>query len=95
LYTLRGKYGLEPELRAGWSYEAGDRGRHVTARFAHVPNADPFITAGAELDRSSFWFGVGYVMTLGDVPLLSAQYDLRIGQRATWHLVSIGTYFRW
>jgi outer membrane autotransporter protein len=95
LYTLRGDYGIEPELRLGWSHDFGDLDRHVAALFGQVPGSDPFVTAGAEPDRDVAWIGLGYVMSLGDVPMLSTHYDLRIGKRTTTHMLTVGTYFRW
>ncbi len=95
VFTLEGEFGIEPELRAAWSVDHGDRGRHVPAVFYATPGATPFVTAGTEPDRNAFTLGLGYVMMLGDVPLLSTHYDVEIGEYHTTHVLSAGILFRW
>jgi outer membrane autotransporter protein len=95
VFTLEGEFGLEPELRAAWTIDYGDRGRHVPATFWAVPGATPFVTAGTELDRNSVSVGAGYVMMVGDVPLLSTHYDFQFGEHHTRHVISAALLLRW
>jgi len=95
LFTLRGEFGLEPEIRGGYIHEFGDTTRSVRSRFWAVPGATPFVTAGAPADESTGWVGTGYVMSVAEVPLLSLGYDAYIGENVTRHVLSCGVYLRW
>jgi len=95
VFTLEGEFGIEPELRAAWTIDYGDRGRHVPATFFAVPGATPFVTAGTEPDRNAVTLGLGYVMMVGEVPLLSTHYDFQFGENHTRHVISAGLFFRW
>jgi len=95
VFTLQGEFGIEPELRAAWTVDYGDRGRHVPAAFYNVPGATRFVTDGTEPDRNSATIGLGYVMMVGDTPLLSTHYDVQLGEYHTTHVLSIGLYLRW
>jgi outer membrane autotransporter protein len=95
IFTLKGEYGIEPEVRLGWTHEFGDRERVVTARFQGVPGAVPFPTLGASPDADSLWVGAGYVMSISALPLVSLNYDAYIGSRAVDHNIRAGLYFRW
>jgi uncharacterized protein YhjY with autotransporter beta-barrel domain len=80
VFTLRGEFGLEPEIRGGYIGEFGDTQRPVRSRFWAVPGATPFVTAGAPADESTGWVGMGYVMSVASVPLLSLEYDAYLGE---------------
>ncbi len=67
----------------------------MPASFYVVPGAVPFVTTGAQPDMNSGSVGIGYVMTVGDVPLLSTHYDFEAGQSFTRHIITAGMYFRW
>lgn len=95
VFTLKGEFGIEPELRAAWTIDYGDRGRHVPAAFYNVPGATPFVTAGTEPDRNGVAVGLGYVMRIGDLPLLSTHYDVQFGEYHTTHVLSAGILLRW
>ncbi len=94
LFTLDGKWGIEPEIRAGWTHEFGDRGRHVETRF-YSTGGPTFVGAGTEPDRDSAWIGAGYVMRLSEVPLLSTSYDGYFGQNHARHVLTASLLFRW
>ena len=95
VFTLDGEFGIEPELRAAWTVDYGDRGRHVPATFYAVPGVLPFTTAGTEPDRNSITAGFGYLMTIADVPLVSTHYDVQFGENHIRHVLSVGLYLRW
>ncbi len=93
--TLQGDYGVEPELRLAWNHEFGDRGRPVRARFSGAVAGGRFANAGSERRRDDFTLGFGYVMRIGDIPLLSTHYDVRLSQAETEHSISLGLYLHW
>ena len=95
LFTLGGEFGIEPEIRAGWSHDFGDLARPVTARFYEVPGAVPFTTYGAETDPDSLFAGMGYLMRVGDVPLVGLDYDFYASDGYKVHVVSAQVYMRW
>ena len=95
VFTLKGEFGIEPELRGGWTIDFGDLERQVPATFYVVPGAVPFVTTGAQPDMNSGSVGIGYVMTVGDVPLLSTHYDFEFGESFTRQVITAGLYFRW
>jgi outer membrane autotransporter protein len=95
VFTLRGEYGIEPELRFAWAHEFGDRNRHVSARFQGTPSASPFVTNGAEPDRDTFQVGAGYMMRAGALPLLTMHYDANLSSNETWHTISVGLLLSW
>ena len=95
LFTLGGEFGIEPEIRAGWSHDFGDLARPVTARFYAVPGAAPFTTYGAETDPDSLFAGMGYLMRVGDVPLVGLDYDFYASDGYKVHVVSAQVYMRW
>jgi outer membrane autotransporter protein len=95
IFTLKGEYGTEPELRFGWAHEFGDIDRNVTGRFYQIGGSTPFVTSGAEPNRNNFWIGAGYTMSFGDRPLLAVHYDAILGSNQTRHVLSGGLYLRW
>ncbi|MCS5638281.1 MAG: autotransporter domain-containing protein, partial [Myxococcota bacterium] len=95
LFTLGGEFGIEPEIRAGWSHDFGDLARPVVARFYTTPGALPFTTLGAETDPDSLFVGMGYLMRIGDVPLVGLDYDLYASDGYKVHVVSAQLYMRW
>jgi fibronectin-binding autotransporter adhesin len=95
VFTLKGEFGIEPELRGGWTIDFGDLERQVPATFYVVPGAVPFVTTGAQPDMNSGSVGIGYLMTVGDVPLLSTHYDFEFGESFTRQVITAGLYFRW
>ena len=95
LFTLGGEFGIEPEIRAGWSHDFGDLARPVTARFYQVPGALPFTTYGAETDPDSLFAGMGYLMRVGDVPLVGLDYDFYTSDGYKVHILSAQVYLRW
>jgi outer membrane autotransporter protein len=95
VFTLRGEYGIEPELRFAWAHEFGDRNRHVSARFQGTPSASTFVTNGAEPDRDTFQVGAGYMMRAGAMPLLTMNYDANLSSHETWHTISVGLLLSW
>ena len=95
VFTLRGQFGIEPEIRLAWTADYGDRDRPITTTFFNVPGATPFTTYGAPANANAAAVGVGYVMRLGDIPLLSTHYDALIGPQETTHMISAGLLFRW
>ncbi len=95
IFTLGGQYAFEPELRLAWSHEFGDQSRPIEARFTGARTGGRFITNGAELDRDIFLLGVGYVMRISRVAMLSTHYDLRIGPAQDFHNLSIGLLWHW
>ena len=95
LYTLDGGFGIEPEIRVGWTYQAGDKARPVTATFYNVAGATPFTTNGAESDRNSIWVGAGYVMRTTDNVRIGLDYDAYIGKYYTQQVVSAELQIIW
>ena len=95
LYTLDGEFGMEPELRVGWTHTFGDLARPVNARFYAVPGAQPFVTYGAENDADQLFVGAGYLMTIGEIPLVGLDYDFHVGDGYQLHVVSAQLYLRW
>ena len=95
LFTLGGEFGIEPEIRAGWSHDFGDLARPVVARFYTVPGALPFTTLGAETDPDNLFVGMGYLMRIADVPLVGLDYDFYAGDGYKVHVLSAQLYMRW
>jgi outer membrane autotransporter protein len=95
VFTVRGEYGMEPELRFAWAHEFGDRGRHVGARFQGTPSASTFVTNGAEPDRDTFQIGAGYMMRAGTRPFLTMHYDANVSSNEVWHTISVGVLLSW
>ena len=95
LYTLSGQFGMEPEFRVGWTHTFGDLARPVTARFYAVPNAQPFVTYGAKNDADQLYVGAGYLMTVGEIPMVGLDYDFHVGDGYQLHVVSAQLYLRW
>jgi outer membrane autotransporter protein len=95
LFTLDGEFGIEPELRAGWTHSFGDLARPVAARFYAVPGAQPFVTYGAQNDPDHLFVGAGYLMRIGEVPLVGLDYDFYAGDGYHLHVASAQLYLRW
>ncbi len=95
LFTLDGEFGIEPEVRAGWTHDFGDLARPVVARFYAVPGASPFVTTGAQADPDHFYVGTGYLMRINQVPLVGFDYDFYVGDGYQLHVVSAQLYLRW
>lgn len=95
VFTLKGEFGIEPELRGGFTIDFGDLERDVPATFYAVPGATPFVTTGAQPDMYSGTIGIGYLMMMGDTPLLSTHYDFQVGGSFTRQVITAGLYFRW
>ncbi|MDG2051309.1 MAG: autotransporter domain-containing protein [Myxococcota bacterium] len=95
VFTLGGQFGIEPEIRLAWTADYGNRDRPITTTFFNSPGAVPFTTYGAPANDNAAAIGIGYVMRLGDVPLLSTHYDALVGSQETTHMISAGILFRW
>ena len=95
LFTLDGEFGIEPEIRVGWTHDFGDLARPVVARFYSVPGAAPFVTAGAQADPDQLFVGTGYLMRIGEVPLVGLDYDFYTTDGYDLHVVSAQVYLRW
>lgn len=95
LFTLNGEFGIEPEFRAGWTHDFGDLARPVAASFYNVPGADPFVTNGAQADDNQLFVGIGYLMSIAEIPLVGLDYDYYTGSGYHLHVVSAEFYLRW
>jgi outer membrane autotransporter protein len=96
MLPLRNEFGIQPELRLGWSHDSGDRGRHVDARFSGALGGDGrFRVAGAERNRDAFHLEAGYVMRVSDVPLLSLRYALRLSEDESRHDLTAALLLHW
>ena len=95
LYTFNGGFGIEPEIRVGWTYQAGDKARPITATTYNVAGSTPFTTYGAEPDRNSIWVGAGYVMRTTDTVRIGLDYDAYIGKYYTQQVVSAELQIIW
>lgn len=88
-----GEFGMEPELRAAWSYEFGDRGRHILVRQS---SGQLVRAAGAEASRNSFLVGVGYTMRFHRIALIALDYDCRFDfDGRIDNLLKLGLIFHW
>ena len=95
LYTYEGGFGIEPEIRVGWTYQAGDKARPITATTYNVAGSVPFTTYGAEPDRNAIWVGAGYVMRTTDTVRIGLDYDAYIGEYYTQQVVSAELQIIW
>lgn len=95
VFTLQGQFGIEPEMRLAWTADYGDTDRPITTTFYNSPGALPFTTTGAPANGNAASVGLGYVMRLGDIPLLSTHYDALIGGNQIVHMISAGVLLRW
>jgi outer membrane autotransporter protein len=95
LFTLDGEFGIEPEVRGGWTRDFGDLTRPISARFYTVPGAAPFVTSGAQVEPDHFFVGTGYLMRVNQVPLVGFDYDFYVGDNYQLHVISAQLYLRW
>jgi len=82
---LPGEFGIEPEVRAFWHQEWGDRDRPVI--LGDVGGGGPVTFTGAATSRASFRIGAGYTMRLAEIALVRAGYDARISGDRIDHVV--------
>ena len=95
LYPFEGGFGIEPEIRVGWTYQSGDKARPITATTYNLPGSPTFTTYGAEPDRNAIWVGAGYVMRTTDTVRVGLDYDAYIGEYYTQQVVSAELQIIW
>ncbi len=95
LYTFEGGFGIEPEIRVGWTYQAGDKARPITWTTYTVSGSPTVTTYGAESDRNAIWVGAGYVMRTTDTVRVGLDYDAYIGKYYTQQVVSAELQIIW
>ncbi len=95
LYTLNEGFGIEPEIRLGWTYQAGDKRRPITATTYTVAGSPTFTTYGAEADRNAIWVGAGYVMRTSENVRVGLNYDAYIGKYYTQQVVNAELQILW
>jgi len=85
---------LEPELRAAWTHEFGDRERKLEARIGGVPGATMTVH-GAELPRDAAELGIGWTVGASDRLRFFAGYDVAVGSDLLQHSVGLGLELLW
>jgi len=93
--TLRGRFGIEPEIRLGWGYEFGDIDRLIDARFTGAAGGGAFSSTGARTSRHDVLFGAGYTMRVAEGVAIALDYDARMGSKQAAHSIGASAYVQW
>jgi hypothetical protein len=89
--TLRGRFGIEPELRLGWGMELGDLDRLIDASLEGAA----FSSNGATTSRQEALLGAGYTMRLTRGLALALDYDARVGADHASHAIAASLHMQW
>lgn len=93
--TLRGRFGIEPEIRLGYGYELGDVDRVIDARLTGAAVGGAFSSIGAETSRSELLVGAGYTMRVAEGLAIALDYDGRIGAEQSSQAIAASVYVQW
>ncbi len=93
--TLQGRFGIEPELRVGYSYEFGDVDRIIDARLTGATLGGELTSIGAQPSRHEILIGAGYTMRVSRGMALALDYDARVGDKQSSHAIAASLYLQW